>query len=104
MHPSTSHVSRPRGQHRLHEKPPSAFVADVSHSADLATMGKIDVGRSLHQHHHWRGKGLLPGLLQVGVYQRSKDDIWLIKQTIQRSGLFPGVHLSGQRTQGVNTI
>ncbi|HEY6284834.1 MAG TPA: hypothetical protein VIX20_04165, partial [Ktedonobacteraceae bacterium] len=30
-------------QHRLHEKPPSSLVADVSHAADLTTMGQINV-------------------------------------------------------------
>jgi hypothetical protein len=34
---------RAHGQHRLHEKSPSTFVADVSHAADLATMGQINV-------------------------------------------------------------
>ena len=57
--------------------------------------------RILHQQNHRRGKGLLPGLLQVRLHQRRKGDIWLIEQTIQRFGLFPGVHLSRQRTQGV---
>jgi hypothetical protein len=69
--------------------------------ADLATMGKIDVGRILHQQHHGSGRGLFSGLLKVRLHQRRKGDIWLVKPTIQRFGLFPGVHLSGQRTQGV---
>ncbi len=43
----------------------------------------------------------MPGLLKVVVHQGRKGDIWLIEQTIQRFGLFPGVHLSGQRTQGI---
>ena len=34
---------RAHGKHPLHEKPSSSFVADVSHSTDLATMGQIDV-------------------------------------------------------------
>ena len=34
---------RTHGQHPLHKKPSSSFVADVSHSTDLATMGQIDV-------------------------------------------------------------
>ena len=38
---------RTHGQHRLHEKSPSSFVADLSHSADLATMGQIDVNAYL---------------------------------------------------------
>ncbi len=88
-------------QHWLHEKPTSSFVADLSHAADLTTMRQIDVGRILHQHHHSRGIGLLPGLLKVGGHQGRKGDIWLIEQTIQRFGLFPAVHLSGQRTQGI---
>ncbi len=56
-------------QHCLHEKPPSSFVADLSHATDLTTMRQIDVGRILHQQHHSRGIGLLPGLLKVGVHQ-----------------------------------
>ena len=92
---------RTHRQHRLHEKPPSAFVADLSHAADLATMGKVDVGGILHQQHHGGGRGLFPALLPVRLHQRRKGDIWLVKPTIQRFGLFPGVHLSGQRTQRV---
>ena len=92
---------RTHGQHRLHEKPTSSFVADLSHSADLATMGKIDVGRILHQQHHRRGSGLFPGLLKVRLHQGRKGNIWLIEQTIQRFGLFLGVHLNGQRTPRV---
>ena len=100
---ASQHLSglRAHGQHRLHEKSPSSFVADLSHSADLATMGKIDVGRILHQQHHGSGRGLFSGLLNVRLHQRRKGDIWLVKPTIQRFGLFPGVHVSGQRTQGV---
>ena len=43
--------------------------------------------------------GLFSGLLQMRLYQGSKGDIWLIKQTIQGFGLFPGLHLGRQRTQ-----
>jgi len=64
-------------QHRLDEKATSAFVAALSHSADLATMRKIDVGGILHQQHHGRGSGLFPGLLKVGLHQRSKGDVRL---------------------------
>jgi hypothetical protein len=64
-------------------------------------MGKVDVGRILYQQHHGGGRGLFPGLLQVRLHQRRKGHIWLVKQTIQRFGLFPGVHLGGQRTQRV---
>ena len=64
-------------------------------------MGKIDVGRILHQQHYGGGHGLFSRLLHVRLHQRSKGDVWLIKPTIQGFGLFPGVHLSGQRTQGV---
>ena len=92
---------RTHRKHRLHEKSPSSFVADLSHSADLATMGKIDVGRILYQQNHRRASSLLSGLFKVRLHQGSKGDIWLIQQTIQRFGLFPGVHLSWQRTQGV---
>jgi hypothetical protein len=92
---------RTHRQHRLHEKTTSAFEAFLSHAADLATMGKINVGCILHQQHHGRGHGLLPGLLNMRLHQSRKGDIWLIEQTIQRFGLFPGVHLSGQRSQGV---
>src|SRR6266700_1206658 len=49
-------------QHCLHEKSPSAFVADLAHAADLVTMPQIDVGGILHQQHHGRGIRLLPGL------------------------------------------
>jgi len=89
------------GQHRLHEKAPSAFVADVSHATDFVTMRQIDGGRILHQQNHGRGHGLFPRLLQVRLHQRCKGDIWLVKQTIQGLGLSPGVHVSGQRPQGI---
>jgi hypothetical protein len=69
--------------------------------ADLATMGKINVGGILHQQNDGRRSGLVPGLLNMRLHQSSKGDIWLIEQTIQRFDLFPGVHLSGQRTQRV---
>ena len=92
---------RAHGQHRLHEKAPSAFVADLSHAADLASVRQIDVGRILHQQHDGRGQGLFSALLQVRLHQRRKGDVWLIEQPIQRFSLFPGVHVSGQRTQGV---
>ncbi len=100
---ASQHLSglRTHRQHRLHEKSPSAFVADLSHAADLATMGQIDVGRILHQQHDGSGSGLFPGLVQVRLHQRRKGDIWLVKPTIQGFGLFPGMHLSWQRTQGV---
>jgi hypothetical protein len=77
MHPSTSRVSGPHGKHRLHEKPSSSFVADLSHSADLTTMGQIDGGRILHQQHYRRGIRLFPGLLQVRLYQGRKVHIGL---------------------------
>jgi hypothetical protein len=64
-------------------------------------MRQIDIGRILHQEHHWGGIGLFPGLLQVGLHQGSKGDIWLVQQTIQGFGLFPGLHLSRQGTQRV---
>ena len=43
----------------------------------------------------------MPALLQVRLHQGRKGDIGLIKQTIQGFGFFPGVHLSGQRPQGI---
>ena len=92
---------RAHGQHRLDEKSPSSFVANVSHAADLVPMGQIDVGGILHQQHDGRGIGLFSGLFKVRLHQRGKGHIWLIEQTIQSFGLFPGVHLSRQRTQGV---
>jgi hypothetical protein len=57
--------------------------------------------RILHQQHHRGGLGLVPGLVNVRLHQGRKGDIWLVKQTIQRFGLFPGVHVSRQRPQGV---
>ena len=96
MHPRTSHIS---GRTVFTKNPRPHSLPICLNVADLATMGKIDVGRILHQQHHGRGSGLFSGLLQVRLHQGSKGDIWLIKQTIQRFGLFPGVHLSGQRTQ-----
>jgi hypothetical protein len=71
---ASKHLSglRAHGQHRLHEKPPSAFVADLSHATDLVTMRKIDVARILHQQDDWRGSGLFSRLLKVGVHQGSK--------------------------------
>ncbi len=100
---ASQHLSglRTHRQYRLHEKPPSSFVADLSHAADLTTMGQIDVGGILHQQHHGSGSGLVPGLLNVRLHQCRKGDIWLIEQTIQRFGLFPDAHLSRQRTQGI---
>src|SRR6266567_6124583 len=49
------------------------------------------------------GEALACSLLccRCGCINASLGDIWLIQQPIQRFGLFPGVHLSGQRTQGV---
>ncbi len=64
-------------KHGLYKKTTSSFVANLSHSADLATMGKIDVGRILHQQHHRRGRSLFPRLLNVRLHQRSKGDVWL---------------------------
>jgi len=101
MHPSTSRVSRPHGQHRLHEKSSSAFVADLSHAADLVLMGEIDVGRILHQQHDGRGHGLFSGLLQVRLHQGSKGDLGLMQQPIQGFTLFSRLHLSWQRAQGI---
>ncbi len=92
---------RTHRQHRLHEKSPSAFVAALSHAADLAPMGKVDVGGIWHQQHHGGGRGLFPAVVQVRLHQGRKGDIWLVKPTIPGFGLFPWVHLSGQRTQGV---
>jgi len=83
------------------QKTPSSFIADLSHAADLVTMGKINVGGILHQQHHRRGKGLFSGLLKVWLHQGSKGDIWLIQQPIQGFTLFPGLHLSRQRTQRI---
>jgi hypothetical protein len=67
---------RTHRQHRLHEKPPPSFVADLSHAADLTTMGQINSGRILHQEHHGRGIRLFPGLLQVRLHQGRKGHIW----------------------------
>jgi hypothetical protein len=39
--------------------------------------------------------------LHVGLHQCRKGHIWLIKQTIQGFFLFPGLHLSRQRTQRI---
>jgi len=100
---ASKHLSglRAHGQHRLHEKPPSAFVADLSHATDFVTMRQIDVARILHQQDDWRRSGLFSRLVQVRLHQGSKADIWLVKQTIQGFGLFPRVHLSRQGTQGI---
>jgi hypothetical protein len=83
------------------KKPRPQTLPICLNKADLATMGQIDVGGILHQQNHRGGRGLFPRLLKVRLHQRHKGDIWLVKQTIQRFGLFPGVHLSRQRTQGV---
>jgi hypothetical protein len=64
-------------QHRLHEKSPASFIADVSHSADFVPMGKVDVGGILHQQHHVLSRGLFSGLLKVRLHQRRKGNIWL---------------------------
>ena len=39
---------------RLHKKPSSAFVADLSHVTDLVPMGQINVTGILHHQHHGR--------------------------------------------------
>ncbi len=89
------------GRHGLHEKSPSAFVANVSHVADGCRRWERSMSpRVLHQQHHARGIGLVPTLLQLRLHQGCKGDIGLIEQTIQGFGLVPGVQLSGQRTQG----
>lgn len=64
-------------------------------------MRQIDIGGILHQQGHWRGVGLFSCLLQVRLHQCRKSNIRLIKQTIQGFALFPGVHLSWQRTERV---
>jgi hypothetical protein len=64
-------------------------------------MRQIDVGGILHQQDHGKSSGLFSSLLQVGLYQCRKGDIWLVQQTIQGFGLFPGAHLSRQRTQRI---
>src|SRR6266568_5798838 len=92
---------RKHRQHGLDEKTTPSFVADLSHTADLVPMRQINVGRILHQQHDGRAKGLFPALLKVRLHQCRKGDIWLVKQPIQGFGLFPGVHLSWQRTQRV---
>jgi hypothetical protein len=76
---AAEHLSalRKHGQYGLHEKSPSAFIADLSHATDLVTMGQIDVGRILHQENHARAISLFPGLLQVRLHQGSKRDIGL---------------------------
>ena len=77
MHPSTSRLCRRTASTGGHEKPPSAFVADLSHPADLTTMGQIDVSGILHQQHYGRGIRLFPALLQVRLHQGRKGHIWL---------------------------
>jgi hypothetical protein len=39
--------------------------------------------------------------LRVWLDQCGKGYIWLAQQTIQSFGLFPALHLSGQRTRGL---
>ncbi len=51
---------RMHGQHRLDKKPPSSFVADLSHAADLVTMGQIDVTAYLAPAKPQTRKGLAP--------------------------------------------
>src|SRR5258708_8790875 len=60
---------RAHGQHRLDEKSPSSFVANVSHAADLVPMGQIDVGGILHQQHDGRGIGLFSALVKASLHQ-----------------------------------
>ena len=64
-------------------------------------MGQINSGRILHQQHHGRGIRLFPSLVQVRLHQGRTGHIWLIEQTIQGFGLFPALHLSGQRTHRI---
>jgi hypothetical protein len=101
MHKSTSRVWCPHRQDRLHEQPPSAFVADSSHPAALVTMGQLESGRILHQQNHGRGIRLVPALVQVRLQQGRKGHSWLSEQPIQRFGLVPALQLSGQRTQRI---
>lgn len=89
------------GKHRLHEKTTPSFIADLSDSADFVTMRHINVGGILHQQRGFRSVGLLSCLLQVRLNQCCKRHLWLVTQTIQGFGLFPGVHVSWQRTQRV---
>ena len=100
-HPRTSRVCGRTASTVWTKKPRPRSLPICLNEADLATMRQIDVGRILHQHPHSRGIGLFSGLVKVAVHQGRKGDTWLIQQTIQCFGLFPGVHLSGQRTQGI---
>ena len=61
-------------------------------------MRQINVGGILHQQHHWRGDGLFSRLLKVRLYQCCKGDIRPIQQPIHGFTLFPGLHLSRQRS------
>ena len=88
-------------QHRLEKKSPPAFIADLAHAADGATMRQINVGRILHQQAHGRSSRVCSGLMKVRLHQGRKGDIRLAQQSIQGFGRFPGLHLGRQRTQGI---
>ena len=100
-HPRTSRACGRTASTVWTKKPRPRSLPICLNEADLVTMEKVDVGGILHQQHHGGGRGLFPALLQVRLQQRRKADIWLIQQPIQGFDLFPGVHLSWRRTQGV---
>ena len=101
MHPSTSRVKGCTASTVCTKNPRPRTLPICPTPLILRRWDRSMSVRILHQQNHRRGKGVLPGLLQVRLHQRRKGDIWLIEQTIQRFGLFPTVHLSRQRTQGV---
>jgi len=85
------------GEHRLHEKSPSAFVADVSHAADLASVRQIDVTASLAPSAPRARTGLvLWSVASVGCISARTRDIVFLEQSVQGHCLFPGLQLGGQ--------
>jgi len=100
MHPSTSRVCCPHRQHRLHEKPPSSFVADVSHAADLTTMGQINVTaylaptapRERHSLVPWSGAGEAVSRLQSShlAHRATDTALWSLSRCAVELAANPG--------------
>ena len=101
-HPSTSRVCVRMASTVCTKKSPSSFVADLSDSAASCDGGDRSMSpRILHQQNHGRDRSCSLGPSRVRLHQRPRGDIVFLKQTIQRHGLFPGVHLGGQGGRGI---
>ena len=93
---------RAHGKHRLHEKPTSSFVADLSHATDLMTMGQIDVGPYLAPRAPRERNSLVPWSV-AGEAASRPQRTHLVHRANDTSALvsFQVLHVSGQRTQRI---